>query len=324
MPEPSIRIKVFKGIDNLSDNITLNPRAQSIYLREADNLNIDDDGKLHRRDGHEETPIFSSPNVHSFWSDGTISLFVDGTILKRLNTDYSTSVLVEGVDPTDRMCYLSINGIVYFSNRSIIGYIVDGLPYPFAAPEQTFKIKMIGGQALEFYNSRLYAANDKNLFFSDATVPTRMDKRKNAIAFPDYIPMVKSVLDGIYVGQANSIYFIKGSDPFSDFVQDKVYDTGVIEGTATAMDDDDIGRGMKGRVAYWIGTDGAVYKGLPSGVVIQCQEGLFEMKDLDIGTAVFKDDHGYTQYVAICSMKAGIGGASGEARVPRPTILSTD
>ncbi len=28
MPEPSIRIKVFKGIDNLSDNITLNPFSE--------------------------------------------------------------------------------------------------------------------------------------------------------------------------------------------------------------------------------------------------------------------------------------------------------
>jgi hypothetical protein len=317
-----IRFKKILGIDNTSDLASDRIKGQGIYLYECDNVDIDDENKPHRREGDEEK-VIDSTTVHSIWSDGETFLYADGTVFKKLNKDDSATILINGIDPNDRMAYVKDNNQIFFGNGSIVGYIIDGLPYPFLDPNQIFKMRMVGGQLLEIYNNRLYAANGPNLFFSDATVKTRMDKRKNAIAFHNRITMNKAVLDGIYIGIDNAVIFLKGSDP-GDFVQITIPGIGVIEGTAIVVEDDDIGRGATGKTVYWTSKTGAVYKGYPGGIVVQCQGGLFSMADLDTGTSILKDDHGYQQYLAVCPLVPGKGGASGEARITRPSITGTD
>ena len=323
MSQLLIRFKKFLGIDNTSDLTSDRIKGQGIFAYECDNVDIDDENKPHRRDGDSEL-VVSGSEKHSIWSDGEIFLYVDGTSFKKLNTDDSVTTLITGIDPTDRMAYVKDNNTIFFSNSSIVGYVVNGLSYSFPDPNQTFKTRMVGGQLLEVFNNRLYAANGPNLFFSDATVKTRMDKRKNAIAFHNRITMLKAVLDGLYVGIDDAVFFLKGTDPITDFIQMKITDNGVKEGSAIAVDDDDIGRGATGRTVYWTSQTGAVYKGFPGGAVIQCQGGLFAIDNLDIGTAILKYDHGYQQYVFISQLEAGVGGAGGEAMVPRLSTTGTD
>jgi len=338
MTEYLIRFKKILGIDNTSNLFSDRIKGNGIFLYECDNIDIDDENKPHRREGDEEL-VVSGSDKHSIWSNGDIFLYVDGTTLKKLSTDHAPETLITDIDPTDRMCYVDVNGTAYFSNGSIIGYVFDGLPYPFPEPSLptirlkvngnivmmqnpalSFKIKMIGGQCLEFYNSRLYAANGHNLMYSDAAILTQMDKRRNVIAFPDRITMVKAVLDGIYVGTKNAVFFQKGSDPNTDFTQMQVSGDGegATEGTSIIIKDDDIGRGVTGRVAYWLSSmTGSVYRGLPGGLVIQCQKGLFATEDLDTGTAILKYDHGYQQYLAVCPLIPGMGGATGEVKITK-------
>jgi hypothetical protein len=317
MAEPSKTFKAFLGTDNTSDLAADRIKGRGIYLYETDNVDIDDNGKPHRRDGYG-SQVVDSTTIHSWWSDGVTGLFVDGTTLKRLNTDYSVTSLITGIDPSDRMVYVKVNNQIFFSNNSIVGYIVDGLPYPFTDPNREFKIKMVGGQILEFYNSRLYAASGANLFFSDATIFTQMDKRKNAIAFPGRITMVKAVSGGLYVSADDKTFWLEGDSPFSPFRQTQVSDLGAIEGTAITVDGDYIKGKIQGRTVYWTDSGGCVQKGFPGGIITQLQDGLFALSDLVKGTAILKDDHGYSQYVAICEMTPGIGGASGEITIPVP------
>ncbi len=323
MAQPLIRFKKFLGIDNTSDLASDRVKGRGIFLYECDNVDIDDENKPHRREGDQEK-VVDSTTIHSVWADGETFLYVDSTILKRLNKDHTVTTLIDGINPTDRMAYVKGNNTIYFGNNSIVGYIVNGLPYPFPDPNQAFKMRMVGGQLLEIYRNRLYAANGPNLFFSDATILFRTDKRKNAIAFHNRITMAKAVVDGMYVGVDDAVFFMKGSDPISDFTQIKITDNGAIEGTAISVDDDDIGRGITSRTVYWTSKTGAVYKGFPGGVAVQCQDGLFAMDDLDIGSAILKCDHGYQQYVAVCSLVAGKGGASGAARMTRPSATGLD
>jgi len=320
MAQPLVRFKKILGIDNTSDPTSDRIKGQGIYLYECDNVDIDDEGKPHRRTGDKEL-IVSGSGKHSGWSDGKIFLYVDGTSFKK----FPDTILISDIDPTDRMSYVRGSKQIFFANGSIIGYINpdDGLPYAFPNPNQTFKIKMIGGQALEIYNSRLYAANVSNLFFSDATVLTQMDKRKNAIAFHDRITMAKAVADGMYIGLNDAVYFLKGPDA-TDFSQIKITDNGVVEGTAITVDDDDIGRGITGRVAYWLSKTGSVYRGLPGGVVFECQGGRFYMGDLDVGASILMFDHGYYQYLAVCPLVSGVSGISGSFRIPRFQMTGLD
>jgi hypothetical protein len=143
---------------------------------------------------------------------------------------------------------------------------------------------MVGGQILEFYNSRLYAALACNLFFSDATIPTQMDKRKNAIAFPSRITMVKAVDDGIYISDSNSVYFMHGSDP-SNFVERKVLDVPAVEGMSVTVTPK--GKITKKAVYWW--TKKGIHAGYNEGLVKPQQLGLFKIDGLTSGTAIIKD-----------------------------------
>ncbi|RPI50465.1 MAG: hypothetical protein EHM49_08530 [Deltaproteobacteria bacterium] len=318
MVEPSHKIRSILGIDNTSDPTRIGlRRGGGIFLTEADNVDIDDEGMPHRRKGYED--LLLSGDIHSLWSDGKkLGLFVQGTEFKKLNTDHTATTLITDIDPTDQMCYVAVNNIVYFSNSSIIGYIRDGQPYPFPNPHQTFKQGMVGGHILEYYNNRLYAAYGNTIYFSDATVLTRMDKRKNAIPFSDRITMMKAVLNGIFVSAGDHISFMEGGDPFQ-FTYRDVSNVPAIERTAITVEEENIGRGEKGKAVYWL-TELGVYRGLPGGMITQMQDGLFSIRDIDAGMAVLRDDNGYQQYLAIVPLKPGVGGASGEFRVPNPVV----
>jgi hypothetical protein len=322
MAEPFRKIDRFLGIDNTSDPTKLQiHRGGGIFLTEADNVDIDDENMVHRRKGWNELILAGA--VHSAWSDGNVFLFVQGTDFKRLNKDYTVTILITSVDPTDRMCYVAVNDIVYFSNSSIVGYIEHGISYPFPDPDQTFKQRMVGGHILEYYNNRLYAALDSIIYHSDATILTRMDKRKNAIAaFSGRVKMMKAVVDGIYVSADGKTQFMAGDDP-GEFVINPATDTEAIEGTAITVEGDDVGKGEVGRTVYWLSEDG-VYKGYPGGAAVLMQGGRFAIEDLVQGAAILTNANGYQQYLAISELKAGMGGAWGEMTLPKPALTGAN
>lgn len=320
MAEPFARIAKFSGIDNTSDPARLQiRRGGGIFLREADNVDIDDENMVHRRVGADEL-ILSGSGVHSIFSDEKFFLFAQGTNFKRLDKDYSVTTLITNIDPQDRICYVAVNNLIFFSNRSIVGYVENGLSYPFPDPNRTFKIRMVGGHILEYYNNRLYAALDSIIYYSDPTVLTRMDKRKNAIAFPGRITMMKAVVDGVYVSAGGKTQFMSGNSP-GEFVLNPATDTEAIEGTAITVEGDGVGGAS--RTIYWLSEDG-IYKGYADGKAVLMQEGRFSIKDLVRGTAILKTDNGYSQYLAIAEMKAGMSGSGGEMKVPKPALTGTD
>jgi len=319
MAESYIQISGINGIDNISDPSRVSDiRAGRIYVTEADNVDIDNDRMLHRRIGRNL--ILGGSGMHSLWSDGRICLFVQGNAFKKLNTDNTPTTLVTDVNPTDRMSYVSVVDSVFFSNYSIIGYVnmMNGLPYPFPDPDQTFKQRMIGGHILEFFNNRLYAANDRIIYHSDATVLTRMDIRKNAIPFPDRITMMRAVTNGMYVSSGKGVYFMSGMDP-SEFKMHKVLDVGAIDGMSITVDGDSVDKfGSTGRTIYFMTEDGP-YKGYPGGSLLQMQGGLFSIEDIECGTSLLIED-GYQQFLSIGQLRAGIGGISGKYITPRPIM----
>jgi hypothetical protein len=103
----------------------------------------------------------------------------------------------------------------------------------------------------------------------------------------------------------------------------QVLDVPAIEGTAITVDGENIGKGLQGKVVYFLTEDGP-YKGLPNGVLIQLQDGLFSIEDLDRGTAILKTDNGYQQYVTICPLRAGLGGASGSMEMPKTEAIGSE
>lgn len=310
MVEQFAQIERFGGTDNVSDLTKISISGKKAYMRELLNVDIDDDGLAHRRKGYAETPIVTGTDIHSFWSDGTSGLFVDGTSFKILKQDGSVSTLITGLIPGDRVSYVKVSDRIYFSNNSVVGYVLNNTSYPFPDPAQTFKARMVGGHILEYFNSRLYAANGSNLFYSDATVLTRIDMRKNAIAMPGRITMVKAVSDGLYVSADNKTWFLSGLDPES-FRSIQVLDVSGVEGSAISLDGDTLADGSYGKTVYFLTSIGP-QKGFPGGVVKEMQGGLFAPPyAIDYATSILRFQNGYQQYLAVCQISAGIGGTEG-------------
>lgn len=311
MPDQALEISQFLGIDNTSDMMSVSvQRKGGIYFYEIDNVDIDDNLKPHRRLGYGDV-VVTGTSVRSLWASpsGKICLFVDTTNFKKLNTDDTTTTLVTGVDPSDTFAYVEVGNFVYFSNMSVVGYIDTrlGTSSTFSTPTQTFKTKMVGGQILEYHYNRLYAVNQENVFYSDATVLTQMDGRKNAIALPSRGTMFKSVADGVYVSDREKVYFWAGKGP-DDFVSRDVLDIPAIEGMSVSVT---VKKRKVSTKTVCFMTDKGLYEGFPEGIVVPKQGGLFSMSNLDRGTAIIKDGT-YQQFISIGKLKVGTGDSSGE------------
>lgn len=320
MPEQMYDIKGFPGIDNTSDMMSVSTkRKEGIYMYEIDNVDIDDNLKAHRRDGYGSV-VTTGTSIRSLWASDRICLFMDGGSLKRLNLNNTVTTLLSGFNVDDTVAYVEVGNNVYFSSTNLVGYIDTrvGTTTAFPDPAQTFKTRMVGGQILEYHYNRLYAANANNLFFSDPTILTRMDQRKNAMAFPSRITMLKAVLDGMYVSDSERVYFMAGRAP-SDFVSREVLDVPAIEGMSVST----LIRKNKNplKTVYFL-TKKGMYAGYPEGILIPQQNGLFNISDIERGTAIIKDN-GYQQYVGIGSIKAAVGNLTGDFNLPVFTATGT-
>lgn len=115
------------GINNVLPEERLRDEQQRrrfAELREALNIDIDDDGRVRRRDGYAS--VYSGSSIHSFWSNGTDAYFVEGTILKQLNADFTATNLKTGLQPGRTMSYVDTSEGVFFADGYVSGVISGG------------------------------------------------------------------------------------------------------------------------------------------------------------------------------------------------------
>lgn len=283
-------IKVCKGIDNLTwDDTKLSPG----YFRVVNNVDIDSEGVPHRRMGIERQLI--SGSFHSVWSDGLkLSFGVKDSNLVKINTDWTVTILLAGVG-NSRMNFVQVFDQVFFSNSSVVGYIEDSVAHGFPNITQTFKTRMVGGHLIEYFNGRLYAAQDETILFSDPYAPMVMDTRSNAMTVGGPITMLKAVNNGLYVGVKDKVLWIGGNDPW-DKTPEKVkifLDVPVVPGSAVTYSGD-----IKGVLAKTVlfATPYGIYEGFPSGELMERTGGHYGVFDAEIGSAVINWHVGEYRY----------------------------
>ncbi len=290
-----IKFQNFTGINNVADATNLKLEE----LAEARNVDIDNEGRVSRRDGYTKkyTP---SDKTHSMWSNDRMCLFVEGSTLMRLNTDYTATQLRVNVT-TLPMEYVDVNEDVYYSNASVNGYIDSlGVNNLHSNPSVEYKEIPKPGQHIEYYNGRIYIARNHTLWFTDVFAFSRVDARYNAIEFKDEITMLKAVDDGLYIsiGDINdrsSVIFLAGASP-QDFVQRVVADYGAIEGTATKPNEAFIGDGANGQVVLWASRKGVCLGG-NGGSFKNLTAGKYEVPTNRYGSGFFRIISGVPQYI---------------------------
>jgi hypothetical protein len=118
--QPEIKIGKFLGINNVDPPELCKPGE----LQVATNVDITDTHQVRRRDGYSS--VYSG-SPFSVWANkkGTICLFREGTILKKLSTAWQASNVRTGIAIPNWMTYLDLNDRIYYSDEIITG-IYDG------------------------------------------------------------------------------------------------------------------------------------------------------------------------------------------------------
>ena len=103
-----------KGINNIQEDTSVPYDS----LDSATNVDVNDEGKIQKRQGY--TQLYSGTDIHSLYSHGYLCVFVEGGNLKRLNTDWSASVLKSGVSGLE-VQYVTVDGTTYYSSLGDTG-----------------------------------------------------------------------------------------------------------------------------------------------------------------------------------------------------------
>lgn len=124
-----------RGLDTVSPETAM-PGGS---LREATNIDLDRLGRPRTRPGY--VLRYSGTAIHSLWSDGIRTLFVEGGSLKRLLPDWSARTLTTGLSPGAAVSYASVDGVIYWSNGAQAGRVLAddtasawGVPGPAGQP----------------------------------------------------------------------------------------------------------------------------------------------------------------------------------------------
>jgi hypothetical protein len=286
--------KGFRGVNNVADPARVLPSGKGSFLTRGENIDIDNELMASRRDGFG-APFLAGTRIHSLWGNGETCLFVEDSDLKRLNADYSAAILRPGVGPAP-VDYVEVNGIVYYTNDTVIGFVKEGEDHSFPPTSQTYKVPMVPGRLIEYFHARLYVARKNQIWFSDPVAFGRTDPRRNFKQLPSTVTLLGPVDDGIYVADLEATYFMAGEDPGKAVLLKKA-DYGAIPGTKiTAMAENIGGYRGSGKVCLWASAQGICLGG-NEGLFVNLTKDSYHLGGRTEGAAIFRNRGRYQQYL---------------------------
>lgn len=307
MADANFSLGYFTGINNIDETARLEPTPVKIGtgmkaaypLVTAENVDIDNTYALSSRAGCVKR--LSGTDIHSFWSDGLLGFFMDGTILYKLNyssgADYTATELMTGLLRAT-MNYSKVNDRIYMTNGFYIGYYKDGVMTSLGAPVETYKQILPAGQRIAYFKGTIFVAKGKVLYVSDALCD-HYDVRTGFRVFENNITMVTPVDSGVYVADGKVWFLVEKrafSDDTTEFKKEWASDVDAIPYLDTTIEGQDVGEGLEGRVALWT---------TPSGVCVGDNKGVvtfvtpnYLVPSAAEGAATIRTVNGVTHYLA--------------------------
>jgi hypothetical protein len=299
LAKPLFDIRYFQGINNHDDAEKVLPRGGKSFLTAGVNIDLDNVGMIHRREGYA-APDFSASGVHSLWSNGATCLFVENPDLKILGVDFSATVIRAGVGQS-RMVYADAAGRAYYTNEMVIGYVENRVGYLFQEPTMTYRIIMPSGHLIEWFNGRLYVARQNQIWASDPMFPGQTHELEGFKAFAGRLTMMRGIKEtGLVISDGFGVYLLSGLD-FKDFTVNKLADFPAIQGTDVKIDGSKVGKGFAGEMVMWLS---------PKGICAAGKGGFFQAFTLDYyhpvstneGSAIVREAKGHYQYLVTQGM----------------------
>lgn len=245
------RIERFAGINNVDDRMRVakveiaDDIVLSGDLTSSINFRITKDGIAKVRNG--QTLKVSGSDIHSLWTNKaqTICFYVDGTSLKRLNPDFTSTTLYT-VTNKRRMSYIEHNNIIFMGNGAEMLKYKDGsisiwgdesnISDEFEMPQRVYRAPNLSNILLS-YRSRVYVAWDRFVFYSEPLLPERF-RRSNYLTVPEKVTAMSYDNNGIYIHTLNTTTPFVGTDP-TNFQMLNTIGIGAIKHGAIQLDEFD-------------------------------------------------------------------------------------
>jgi hypothetical protein len=307
---PTITYKHY-GRNNVDDVLNVGapvPNIRQLIFTEAVDLvnaDPDNDGGCSLRTGFVKRYI---GNVRSMFSDNEIILFHEGTALKRFNPDtYGSTFININVQSGADVAYQDVNGLIVWSDGTIIRKVYGGTDYPLTAPTAALKVATPPGRCFAMFQQHLLVGQADGFVVTDPETVDEMDSRQC------YFPMGGPAIDilpvdgGLYVSLDTSTYFVEGHG-LPQWLQPgavrKVLDVPMIPGAGITLKGEQTGlKDVTGNICMFATSIGYCY-GLPGGVIITTRDKV-RPGTFVAGTALLREQDGMRHYLAVLRTAAG-------------------
>jgi len=197
------------------------------------------------------------------------------------------------------------DGYIVFTNGTIIGQLKDEIASLFPATTREFKAVMPAGNMLAYFQGSLYVVKGNVVYISDVINPRIYDQRWGFKQFDSDITMFVPVSDGIWVSDANYVYFMRREGSFDNviatpkFTLEKKYDTSAVTGTAQKVYDVTSPEGKKFEQAIvWVSGNTFCFGG-DGGSFETIHSDIYSVPSGRIGTSMIRKNGNLNQYLTI-------------------------
>lgn len=310
---PTITYKHY-GRNNVDDALNVGapvPNIRQLIFTEAKDLvnaDPDNDGGCSLRPGFLKR---YSGNVRSMFANDDIILFHEGTALKRFNPDtFGSTFLNIAVDDEADMAYCDVNGLIVYSDGTLIRKIYQGADYALSTVSSASKIQTPAGRSFARFKMHLLVGQDDGFVATDPESVDEMDR--SSCYFPLGGPAIEimPVDDGLYVSTDKCVKFIAGHG-LPQWLQPGAVDTAfnypALPGTGVPIKVNMTGlKDVPGKEAVMFATEMGYCYGLPGGIVVSTMDKVRSSSSFVAGTAILRELNGMRHYLAVLRTAAGV------------------
>ena len=228
-------MKIFRGTSGIKDTVDpvrliTSKDTGLTEIAEAINVDIDDSGRISRRDGMTR---IAAGVFHSLFCDGGdcfVALDSGGsTSIYKVGTNSALTGVRSGMTLASRIGWCQVGTKTYYGNGTENGYILAAASYPWAAQTyvgppttRTFSAPPVGTH-FALLSSRLYVVRGNIVTYSEPLGYGLYDMARARLRFASNVKMFKPVAGGIFASDSEKTYFLEGLNPV-EFTRRQVLD----------------------------------------------------------------------------------------------------